>query len=377
VICDYWTFSSASRQASLLEPPLPLRHLSRLNFFKFACVSLGLFSSISAFAEETATSSEPIQWAYGSVQVENDLFANMANTDRHYTNGLQASVLSAPLTLDGWLGNIARLRVPLGLDDSQPAETRIGVALGHSIFTPDDTQANTLITNDRPYAAWAHVTLTLQTLWETRSAGSFQDQWKFDIGIIGPAAGGRFVQNNWHNLIGADEANGWSHQLRNEPGLNVKFERAWNSPDLSPRSLGGFEVDGIPYAVAALGNIQTYLGGGGIVRFGPDLPDDFGPTRIYPGVGGSEAFTVSDKFNWYLFAGVEGRLIGHDIFLDGNLFRDSHNVNKRFLVSDLRLGAVTTWQNARLSFTHVYRTKEYSAQTKADQFGSFALGFAF
>lgn len=318
------------------------------------------------------------QWAFGTVQVENDLFANTANTDRHYTNGLQASVLSHPLELTGWQKGVATARVPFGLDDARPKSHRVGLALGHSIFTPDDTDAAGLLANDRPYAAWLHLTFTLQTLWATDGRGTFQDQWKFDVGVVGPAAGGEFVQNNWHKLIGAEEVDGWDNQLRNEPGLNVTFERAWNSPDLSASQLGGLQIDAIPYVVAALGNVQTYAGGGGIIRVGPDLPDDFGPARIYPGVGGSEQFTPSEgDIDWYLFAGAEGRVVGRDMFLDGNLFRDSHSVDKKYFVSDLRLGAVAIWERTRVSFTHVYRTKEYSQQPKPDQFGSLTLGFAF
>jgi len=341
-------------------------------------VALTVGISPPARADDTLKPKAPAGWAFGTVQVENDLFANVANTDRHYTNGLQASVLSHPLTLTGWQRDVATARVPFGLDDARPAPHRVGLALGHSIFTPDDTDTSGLVDNDRPYAAWLHLTFTLQTLWETDGRGTFQDQWKFDVGVIGPAAGGEFVQNNWHNLIGAEEADGWDNQLENEIGLNAIFERSWNSPDLSPTQLGGLQIDGIPYVVAALGNVQTYAGGGGIIRIGPDLPDDFGPARISPGVGGSEQFTPSeDGIDWYLFAGAEGRLVGRDIFLDGNLFRDSHSVDKRYFVSDLRLGAVAIWGRARVSFTHVYRTKEYSQQPKPDQFGSLTLGVAF
>ncbi|MEQ9518612.1 MAG: lipid A deacylase LpxR family protein [Parvibaculum sp.] len=327
-------------------------------------------------APERFAKDAPIRWAYGSIQVENDLFANFANTDRHYTNGLQASFLSEPTELPGILKDIATIPVPFGADGS-PATHRLGLSLGHSIFTPDDTSTTTTIADDRPYAAWLHLTLTLQTLWKTDGVGSYQDQWKIDVGVVGPAAGGRFVQNNWHKLIGADEANGWSNQLRNEPALNVTFERAWNSPELAPATLGGFEMDAIPYVVAALGNVQTYAGGGATFRIGPDLPDDFGPARIYPGIGGSEVFTPEPGFNWYLFAGIEGRVIGRDMFLDGNLFSQSHSVDKRYFVSDLRLGAVAFWEDVRVSFAHIYRTKEFSAQKKADQFGSLSLGVAF
>ncbi len=340
--------------------------------------ALTALTATSARAEDVPQPIAPAGWAFGTVQVENDLFANFANTDRHYTNGLQASVLSHPIELAGWQEAVATARVPFGLDGAKPASHRVGLALGHSIFTPDDTDTSALVANDRPYAAWLHLTFTLQTLWTTPHSGTFQDQWKFDVGVIGPAAGGEFVQNNWHKLIGAEEADGWDNQLENELGLNVTFERAWNSPELAPSQLGGLQVDGIPYVVGALGNVQTYLGGGGIVRIGPDLPDDFGPARIYPGIGGSERFTPSDGgIDWYLFAGAEGRVVGRDIFLDGNLFRDSHSVDKRYFVSDLRLGAVAIWGRTRVSFTHVYRTKEYSQQPKPDQFGALTLGVAF
>ena len=109
------------------------------------------------------------------------------------------------MELPGLLKDVATIRVPFGAEGS-PATHRLGLALGHSIFTPDDTSATATILDDRPYAAWLHFTLTLQTLWETNGVGTYQDQWKIDLGVVGPAAGGRFVQNNWHKLIGADEA---------------------------------------------------------------------------------------------------------------------------------------------------------------------------
>ena len=311
-----------------------------------------------------------------TVQSENDLFANLTNTDRHYTNGIQLSWISGPDQTPDWLAPMSGLRIPGTDRQAQTVDRRWGVALGHSIFTPDDTGATMLVPDDRPYAAWAHLTFTVQTVWKTGEEAAFQDQWKVDLGVIGPAALGEEVQNNWHRLIGADHVNGWAHQLGNEPGLNVTFERAWRSPSLKFGKLMGLETDVIPYAVLALGNVQTYGALGGTVRIGDGLPDDFGPPRIYPGIGGSEWFHTSDGFDWYLFAGAETRAVARDIFLDGNTFRDSHSVDKRNFVTDLRLGAVTVIGRARLSFTHVFRTREFHGQPKPDQFGSLTLGWA-
>src|SRR5256885_10946822 len=41
-----------------------------------------------------------------------------------------------------------------------------------------------------------------------------------------------------------------------------------------------------------------------IGRIGFDLPDDYGPPRIEPGLPGTNFFEPTAAFGWYLFAGV-------------------------------------------------------------------------
>ncbi len=336
------------------------------------CVVLLAFGARQAGAAEPRADS-----GFFTLQAENDLFARAINTDRHYTNGLQASWLSAPRDdLPQWLRTLSA--PPLFgffTDDTQVTKTshRIGVSLAHAIFTPDDTDRTTPILDDRPYAAWLHTTFTLQSVRENAAGSAWQDQWKLDLGVVGPWALGRQVQNGWHHVIGVEEANGWRHQLKNELGLNLSFERAWRSATLATPAMLGFETDIIPYSIVALGNVATYAGAGGLFRIGPALPDDFGPTRIYPGVGGSEWFHSSTTFGWYLFAGVEARGVARDIFLDGNTYRDSQSIDKKPVVADGRLGAVAVLGATRLSFTHVFRTREFDGQPHPDQFGSLSL----
>lgn len=343
----------------------------------FAALPLLLALATGRAFAETPPAVEPTDNGFLTLQVENDLFAKFANTDRHYTNGLQISWLSAPRDdLPDWMKTLSAPPV-FGwfTDDAHVVKTshRIGVSLAQAIFTPDDTDQTAPILNDRPYAAWLHTTLTLQSVRENAAGEAWQDQWKLDLGVVGPWALGRQVQNGWHRIIGVDQANGWSHQLRNEPGVDLSFERAWRSQIFDKPRLFGLDVDAIPYGVVTVGNVATYAGGGAILRFGPSLPDDFGPTRIYPGVGGSEWFRSSQDFSWYLFAGGEGRAIARDIFLDGNTFRDSQSVDKKNIVMDGKLGAVAVIGSTRLSFTHVFRTREFYGQPKPDQFGSISL----
>jgi len=46
-------------------------------------------------------------------------------------------------------------------------------------------------------------------------------------------------------------------------------------------------------------------------------------------------------------------------------------------VGDLQLGAAITFEQWRLSFTHVFRTREYRTQVHADQFGAINLSDRF
>lgn len=332
-------------------------------------------------AKETAEAAS-LGRAFLTFQVENDLFANFVNTDRHYTNGLQAAWLSRPKTdLPAWLADFSSppfysLLFPTGNFDNK--SHRVGVALGHAIFTPDDTTVTTPQPNDRPYAAWLHMTFSLQSVRSSTITGeAWQDQWKLDLGMVGPAAGGEFVQNEWHGLIGADDAKGWDNQIKNEPGINLSFERAWRSSTFVTPEIIGLETDVIPYTIVALGNVQTYAGFGATFRLGPTLPNDFGPTRIYPGVGGSEWFEpAASGCNCYVFAGFEGRGIARDIFLDGNTLRDSASIQKRHFVYDGKLGLVFVVWDTRVAFTHVFRSREYEGQAKPDQFGSISVNFA-
>src|SRR5262249_12620740 len=89
---------------------------------------------------------------------ENDLYA-AHNKDRHYTNGVRVGWLSADDDMPEWarkLGDQIPLLVP-------GARRRIGWAIGHNLYTPEDKTTETLIRTDRPYAAWLYGGMALQS----------------------------------------------------------------------------------------------------------------------------------------------------------------------------------------------------------------------
>ena len=123
----------------------------------------------------------------------------------------------------------------------------------------------------------------------------------------------------------------------------------------------------------ALGNVFTYAGLGGTLRLGQGLDRDFGPPRIQPAPPGSGYFVPGGRFGWYLFAGMDGRMMLQNIFLDGNTFQDSHRVDKNLWVADFVGGVAVAAHGVRLSATYVQRTPEFKGQRRPDHFGSLAF----
>ena len=306
---------------------------------------------------------------YFNVQFENDLFGS--GEDSHYTHGSRISYLtSEKLThFEDKLKSTVLAPIPKFLI---PKSRRISFILGQNIFTPEDITRSDLILNDRPYAGWLYLGAGFVT--KGGENVKFMENLEINLGVVGPAALGDEVQTQWHRLIDVKTPKGWSNQLDNEPGIIIFYERKW---PFKPNS-GKWNrmIDLTPSAGFALGNVLTYFTTGLTLRIGYNIPNDFGPPRIRPGLSGSGFFTPKSRFTWYLFAGVEGRAVARNIFLDGNTFQDSHSVDKKTLVGDLQVGIVMTmFDNFRVGFTNVFRTKEFNGQPEADEFGSISLSY--
>ena len=100
--------------------------------------------------------------------------------------------------------------------------------------------------------------------------------------------------------------------------------------------------------------------------------------RVRPALPGTGFFEIPEKkWSWSLFGGVEGRLVGRNIFLDGNTFRDSYSVDKNYAVGDANAGVALTYDQMRISYTLVYRTKEFETQDENTVFGALNLGYRF
>lgn len=333
----------------------------------------------SANAQDGAATRRPFIL---TLQTENDFFARWTDSDRHYTNGLRASAFWQSGQSEDWLNRLVGAVDPLIRSINPTKKDRwIGLAVGQSIFTPEDTDRDNLIRSDRPYAGWLYVSAAInyRYLAEHPSTMGVQDTFALELGVVGPYARAQEVQNGFHDVIDVSHSRGWDNQLRNEPGTNIVFERKYRVGSVPVAA--GLELDFIPNLAVSLGNVATYGAAGGIVRFG-DLDSsgtggsDFGPPRIRPSLPGSELFDVKE-FRWYVFAGLEGEIVGHNIFLDGNAFRTSHGVEKNRFVGEFQAGLAVLFAGARVSYSHVFRSPEFEGQPRWNQFGALSLSYRF
>lgn len=317
-------------------------------------------------------------------QVDNDFFNPIGRTDRDYTNGMRLGWLSPALPdLPNGLAALTTFPTFFGEAPVSSVTRRVGVSIGQNLYTPVNTGASQPIFNDRPYAGWLFASLALQQTYKRVNPKTNEDEpvrldtVQIEVGLVGPSAGGEFVQNNFHTLIGDAKSLGWANQLHNEPTFGLTFERRWRTGRDVLIENPKLEWDFIPSIGASLGNVMTYARAGGMFRLGKELRDDFGPGRSLPALPGSEGF-IGTGFGWYLFVGANAEAVARDIFLDGNTDGMSIvHVTHRPFVGEFQAGIAILVNGVRIAFTDILRTPDFYEQNRWDQFGSINVTFRY
>ncbi|MDB5569613.1 MAG: hypothetical protein JWN93_796, partial [Hyphomicrobiales bacterium] len=236
-----------------------------------ACALLALAVHAGPCAAIAKEQAGPEDVGNFSLIMENDLFAR---TDEGYTSGVRASWVTSPAQTPLWAVNLAK-SLPLFADWGV---VRTEYALQQSIFTPRDVKRAIPDPLDRPYAGWLNASFGL-----IGEAGPLLDQLSLSVGVIGPASLAQASQRLVHDIKGIDSPRGWDQQLRNEPTVQLRYQRSW-------RALAAYAfetdygVDFTPHAGFALGNVYTFANAGATFRIGKDLRQDFGPPRVGPSV---------------------------------------------------------------------------------------------
>lgn len=302
---------------------------------------------------------------YISLSIENDNLGG--GTDRYYTSGIRATWFNAATNVPSAISEMTTYIPTFDLRDT----TSTLFTVGHNIYTPEDITQESQNANDRPWAAFLYGSVGLANVTYNDTIPAHIDELEFTLGIVGPEALGKPTQRFVHKYVSnSPDPKGWRNQLDFEPGFIVSWQRripnalSYHTPYASMRLEPSVNI--------SLGNIRTHAGIGGTVVIGSDQSQDT-PPRVRPAIPGTGYFAPDNGLDWQLFAGVNGRLVARDIFLDGNTLSDSHSVDKEYLVGEASAGLSLSYDDYRLSYTINTRSKEFKAQEENSVFGSLTL----
>ncbi len=308
---------------------------------------------------------------------ENDAFIG---TDRDYTNGFKLTARTPfrdgpnASHLPRWSRPIID-RLPLV---SSPEHARaVSFSVAQNIYTPEDTDRRDLIEDDRPYAG----IILLSAGFHSKTT-DIKNNWEFGIGILGPHSYAEDIQDWVHDLTHTRPAQGWDNQLEDELLIDIVFETQRRYV-LSEKA-DGLSFDFIPHVGGRLGNVSIYLNVGAEARLGRRLPTNFGTCPIRPGCQPAGAFSRERGYShagrplgFHLFVGVDGRGVLHDVTLDGNTVRDSHQVDREPWVADLMAGIGMEYGKFSGSYSYIFRTKEFETQDFRHGFGAISISYVF
>ena len=341
-------------------------NIKRVGFIAFIFYSLS-FNAI--FADETkqkiVQNSENWELNRFNVFFENDMFST---TDSQYSSGEKFSLLYHVVNPSNPLYDLLYL-------DNGHYDAYVSFALVNQIYTPADLTRTDLIVDDRPYAGWTYLDYGIH-----KSSCDILRSLYLRVGMVGPASRSEQIQKEIHNITGSEPPMGWDNQLENELGVNLTYTHKWR---FVPAPMDSFETSFIPFIQADLGNISIKAMGGVSARFGWNIPKDFGVSTV--DAGGEVGVLVLDECQnmrtkeWSFSFNITGYGSGvaHDIFLDGNTFRDSHSVEKEHFVGYLGLGFTARYKSLVLDFIQTKSTPKFKEEDREHTFGTVIVSWLY
>jgi lipid A 3-O-deacylase len=353
---------------------------------KLVILVLSAVLSLFCILVEAATKKPPHEsWTF-TFHYENDLFAN---TDRLYTNGIKLSWVSPELqwfedlewmqkkgVMQATINQVIDL-LPFSEDKSR--QRHLAFSLGQKMFTPEDISRSDLVDDDRPYAGWLYGSTAFHSKTYQRL-----DTFEIQLGLTGDLSFAKEAQDLVHSVRGIKKAQGWDEQIDTELGFALVYDRKQR---LIPRHdfYEQWGLDFIVHAGGAAGTVFTDINAGFEFRLGWNLPTDFGTALIRPAGETNAPTDTSDPrykrdrqaFSFHFFASTNGRLVIRDIFLDGNTFSNSHQVDKKLLVGDMVVGVSLIYKKFKISYAQVLRTKEFDLQSSSQYFGSINISYTY
>ena len=294
-------------------------------------------------------------------------------SDRHYTAGVGLSLQWQSGLTDTVMGVIPSI-------GSEFAPGRAGVSYAGGfvtslrIFSPTELKDSRPIYDDWPYAGWTYAGLIGQRA-NRAAATPTMEHFEVDFGTLGRQSQAGYVQWAVHDTFDQTLPQGWENQVKNEVGGDAKYARLWRT-DLTKADDGTPRLQLIPYLNCTAGTIHINAGGGAVLRYGVNLPDDFGPSRLnWPGDFTSPAAGHTGGCGFYVFVRPELRAVAHDSTLGSSFFRDNIvEQDPNPLILEVQAGIAARLTNhVKLTYSQTVMSPQVEDQVTWDSYGTIVL----
>lgn len=278
------------------------------------------------------------QSAAFSVQVDNDIFNLINQTDRYYTSGIQ--VVAHHTNLSNSLLNA------ILIGDKKASIHLSGIVVKQAIYTPTDIYTDKLLVGDRPYASYFILGQERITVSKSKS---YRIKSKIGLGLLGKYSGGQALQNFIHSLTPYSEnANGWQHQINHDLVIDYTVELE----------------KGIINSNAFQLNVAGKLNAGTLIN-----RSDVG-LSVHTGLFESyfaSAMPVSGrkKFSLRLFANANLAYVFYDATLQGGVMNpsnryklDANQIQNQRL--NYQFGLQTSYKKLNIEVGRIWETREFN-----------------
>lgn len=190
------------------------------------------------------------QIQFFKINQENDLFTYWYQSDKYYTDGINMEFANSIFN-----------NKPAGflLFGFKTNYKDFSLAINQDMFTPENTLTTSVDSTDRPYAGQLYFTYAKYSnqFWKGRKLIS-----KIYMGVQGPWARGKELQQRVHEILDSKDVLGWDHQINN--GLILDYQVQYLQ--LLPLSTSTTELH--YFGTGRIGTLNTSLDVGFRFKFG-------------------------------------------------------------------------------------------------------------
>lgn len=263
---------------------------------------------------------------------DNDLYISTSQ-DRYYTNGMTFGYRYLA-------------------DSTQISAKKIyQFRLGHKMYTPFKATVSSPELHDRPFASYLYLSGGIAHYFKQGETLAVDAE----LGIIGPAAMGRELQDFIHDIYGFRKATGWQYQIKNAFAINIKAQYTrplWTSINnkldihwLNSGSLGTVFTD-ISTGVLSRWGFYTLQSSTNSLAFGSNL--------------NGNAEISQNKSEFFLIFKPSVQYVFHDATIEGSIFRTDNPITFPInpLVFNAELGIMFTSNRFNFGYSIFYHTKK-------------------